>query len=211
MVFEYLDIINKKKIILASSSPRRKMIFEQLGLKFEVVVSGFIENLDKSLFKTEVDYVTANSKGKCFDVVKKIPDADLIVGCDTVVLFDNKIVEKPKDEADAYRILNMLSGKVHKVVSVVTLVCPQIKVDGEPLTEIFHNISSVEFEPLSQAFIKTYIEKGLCYGKAGAYGIQDIGGCFVKRIDGCYANIVGFPTPAFCEHLDDIVKKYWIS
>ncbi|EDR26623.1 maf protein, putative [Entamoeba dispar SAW760] len=210
MLLEYLGTINSKKIILASQSPRRKIILEQMGLKFEIHASKFEENLDKKLFKGPVDYVKANAEGKTMDVASRYPDADLIIGCDTVVLFNNEILEKPKNAEDASRILHKLSGNTHEVISVVCLVYPKIQIDGKPLTQIFDEHTKVQFCHMTDAFINKYIECGYCYDKAGAYGIQDNAGpTFISRIDGCYWNVVGFPSFRFCEHLIEIVKKYW--
>ncbi|EKE39713.1 hypothetical protein ENUP19_0261G0018 [Entamoeba nuttalli] len=208
MLLEYLNTINSKKIILASQSLRRKEILEQMELKFEIHVSNFEENLDKKLFKDPVDYVKANAEGKVMDVASRYPDADLIIGCDTIVLFNNEIIEKPKNAEDASRILHKLSGNTHEVISVVCLVYPKIQINGKPLTQVFDDRTKVEFGHMTDAFINKYIESGYCYDKAGGYGIQT-GFTFISKIDGSYWNVVGFPSFKFCEHLIEVVKKYW--
>ena len=210
MILEFLEQINAKKIILGSQSPRRKMILEKIGMKFEIQVSRFEENLDHNAFATPIDYVKANAEGKTMEVASRFPDADLIIGCDTVVYYDNKILEKPKDAADASRILHMLSGNYHQVISVVCLLYPTIIVDGKPLVQIFEEVSEVHFDTLTDEFIDKYIEGGYCYDHAGAYAIQSFAApSFTKKINGCYWNVVGFPCNNFCKHLLEVAKKYW--
>ncbi|KAL7717764.1 Maf protein [Entamoeba marina] len=210
MLLEYLQNINKRTIILASASPRRKEILEKIGLKFEVQVSGFVENLNKADFPSAVEYVKKNASGKTNAVAEIRKDADLIIGCDTVVVSGDDILEKPKDALDASKILHRLSGIKHEVISVVCLVYPKIIIDNKPLTQVFHETTEVFFTEMSDIFIEKYISTGDCFGKAGAYGIQDnTAPSFVQKINGCYWNVMGFPAHTFSKHLVEVINKYW--
>ena len=210
MILEFLEQINQKKIILGSKSPQRRMIFDMTGIKYEVQASKFEENLDHSASATPIDYVKANAVGKTTEVATRFPDADLIIGCDTVVYYDGKILEKPEDDDEARRTLRMLSGNIHQVISVVCLLYPTTIVDGKPLVQIFEEVSEVHFDDLTDAFIDKYIENGYCYDHAGAYAIQSFAApSFTKKINGCYWNVVGFPCNNFCKHMLEVAKKYW--
>ena len=210
MILEYLDKINSKKIILGSKSPQRRMIFDMTGIKYEVQSSRFEENLDHAAFATPIDYVRANAEGKTNEVASRFPDADLIIGCDTVVYYNNTILEKPEDAEEAKRTLRMLSGNVHQVISVVCLMYPTTIVDGKPLVQVFEDISEVHFIEMTDAFIDKYIESGYWIEQAGSYHIQEkYSPVFIKKIDGCYWNSIGFPCAKFCEKLMEVAKAHW--
>ena len=210
MILEFLEQINKKKIILGSKSPQRRMIFDMTGIKYEVQASKFEENLDHSAFPTPIDYVKANAIGKTTEVATRFPDADLIIGCDTVLYYDGKILEKPEDADEARRTLRMLSGDVHQVISVVCLCYPTSLVDGKPIVQIFEDISEVHFIEMTDAFIEKYIESGKWVEQAGSYHMQDtFSPIFIKKINGCYWNAIGFPCAKFCEKLMEVAKDHW--
>ena len=191
-----------KKIILASKSPRRKQILEQVGLKFTVEVSDFDETQIK--FKTPQEMVKKLSLEKAKVIAAKNPDA-IIIGADTTVIIKNEIIGKPTSKQDAVRILKLLSGNVHEVVTGFAVISGKKSVTK-------HVTSKVKFKKLSEAEIKAYVKTGEPMDKAGGYGIQDKGGLFVEDIQGDYSNVVGLPIFAVSEVLKqfgvEIIKNW---
>ncbi len=178
-------------IVLASQSPRRKEIMEQVGLSFIVCPSQSEECLDTALPLTEAIEQVAMAKAN--DVVSLYPQ-DIVVGADTLVCMDEQVLGKPKSAADAVRMLKLLSGKSHQVITGVAI-CANGKI------ECFHSVSEVSFYPLSDADIKAYIDSKEPFDKAGAYGIQGKGAVFVAKIVGDYYNIVGLPIAELVQRL----------
>ncbi len=175
-----------KKLILASKSPRRIELIQRLGIPFEVTSKETDETFDKSLTPQENVIKTAYQKAKA--VYDDLTDtADIVVlGVDTVVVFEDKLLTKPIDRADAFNIIRMLSGKTHYVLSGAALL-------SNDKTYTFHEKSAVEFMDLADTEINAYLNIPEPYDKAGAYGIQGTGGLFIKGIQGCYYNIMGLP------------------
>ncbi|XP_028402666.1 probable bifunctional dTTP/UTP pyrophosphatase/methyltransferase protein [Dendronephthya gigantea] len=212
MLQPILETLNKKNIILASGSPRRKEIMTALGLRFTSVPSLFEENLEKSLFSGPSEYAKETARQKALEVyhrVHKTDEPDLIVAVDTVVFLD-KIIEKPKDEEDAYRIIKSLNGRTHSVHSGVTFLKPN---KSESLKEPFSirqfdEVTKVTFGSLTDEMIKTYVATKEPLDKAGGYGIQStgLGGSFVKSISGDYFNVMGFPLHRFCVEIRAILE-----
>lgn len=204
MLCPYLEKLNEMKIVLASGSPRRVDALKGLKLKFDVVPSKFAENLDKSTFKTCGDYTVENAYQKAKEVWDRLsasPETapDVVIGADTVVILDEKIIEKPKDAEDAFNILTALSGRAHAVVTGLVLIWRR---DGEVCVSKSIETTDVHFSPLSPEVIKSYIATGSPFDKAGAYGIQDgVASSFVCGLNGCYFNVTGFPTNRFCREL----------
>jgi septum formation protein len=191
-----------KKIILASKSPRRKQILEQVGLKFTVEVSDFDET--KIKFKTPQEMVKKLSLEKAKIIAVKNPNA-VIIGADTTVIYKNEIIGKPTSKQDAVRILKLLSGKVHEVVTGFTVISGKNSVT-KAVT------SKVKFKKLTDAEIKAYVKTGEPMDKAGGYGIQEKGGLFIENIQGDYFNIVGLPIFAVSEVLKQFgveITKVW--
>ncbi len=171
------------KIILASGSPRRKELLNNIGLKFDVIPSNADEAIPSSLTPAQaVEYL---SKIKAADVFSSQPGC-AVIGSDTVVALDKKILGKPKDEKDAFNMLKMLSGKTHSVFTGVT-----IMTDNETVS--FYEETRVTFYSLTDNEINSYIATGEPMDKAGAYGIQGKGCVLVEKIDGDYFNVVGLP------------------
>ena len=179
-----------KKLILASRSPRRQILLKQIGLQFEALESGVDENLED--IRVPVDHVTILSQRKALEIGKKIDDG-FVIGADTIVVLDGKILGKPKDEKDAVKMLNTLSGRTHKVYTGFTI----LDRPSNKLHTAFE-VTDVTFRKLSPDEIKQYVGTGSPMDKAGAYGIQDdYGAVFVEKIDGCFYNVVGFPLTKF--------------
>ncbi|WP_456278115.1 Maf family protein [Bacillus sp. AK128] len=170
-------------LILASSSPRRKELLTTLGLSFDVLSSSIEEIVDPSA--TPEETVLSLAQEKAMDVAKQYPSA-YVIGADTIVVKDLKILGKPKNKEDAIDTLRMLSGSTHSVLTGVAIVY-----NGNPTS--FFVKTEVTFWPLSQEEIDRYIESGEPFDKAGSYGIQGLGSLFVKEIQGDYFSVVGLP------------------
>lgn len=196
------------KLILASASPRRKMLLEQIGLSAEVMPSG----IEEIVTKTKPDEVVMElSQEKAADVAEKYrlkldkegkKEDFAVIGSDTVVAADGKILGKPKDKEDACAMIAMLSGKVHQVYTGVTLIlCRQ---GSEPVIHSFAEKTDVEVFPMSNGEIMDYVESGEPMDKAGAYGIQGRFAAFIKGICGDYSNVVGLPVGRTYQELKKI-------
>ena len=174
------------EIILASQSPRRKEILSLLDIPFKIMVSEADETVAEGL----PPYFIAESLSlKKAAAVAKSADSDvLVIGADTIVVSEGKILGKPKDEQDACQMLCALSGKWHSVISGVTVFhTKSLK------SESFYVETKVKFSDLSQKEIADYVATGEPMDKAGSYGIQGIGAKFVEKIEGDYFNVVGLP------------------
>lgn len=204
MLQPLLESLNRKSIILASGSPRRKEILTALGVKYTSVPSLFEENLDKSSFSGPSEYAKETAKQKAMEVFNRIQQTktshtDLVIAVDTVVFLGDKIIEKPKDEHNAFAILKSLSGKTHTVHSGVTLLRPATGGEKYSIHQ-FDEITKVTFGTLTDEIIKMYVDTKEPLDKAGGYGIQSsgLGGSLVKCISGDYFNVIGFPLHRFC-------------
>ena len=185
------------KWILASASPRRRELLTQVGLEFEVMVSDADENIEESLSPDELVKRLSMIKAAAVKEELSAKGADgnsAVIGADTVVFHKGEILGKPKDEEDAFRMLKSLSGDTHSVYTGVTIL-----LGDETIT--FANETKVVFDTISDEEIKRYIASKEPMDKAGAYGIQGLGGAFVTSIEGEYANVVGFPIGEFCHIL----------
>ncbi|KAK7097031.1 probable bifunctional dTTP/UTP pyrophosphatase/methyltransferase protein [Littorina saxatilis] len=210
MLQPIMHVLSRQRIVLASGSPRRKQILENVGLQFEVIPSTFEETLDKSTFSNPAEYVLETARHKTLQVAEQLsqekPPPDLVIGADTVVSMDGRIFEKPKDFQDAFNMLSGFSGKSHTVFTGVVLVTPEKKsenTDGvqEMKVHQFHEATEVFMAPLTPEIVKSYIETGEPMDKAGGYGIQAQGGSLVEKVHGDYFNVMGFPLCRFAKEL----------
>lgn len=183
-------------IILASNSPRRKDILKEIISDFEIIPSNADERVEKGLSAGETVKKIALKKA---EAVYKTHKKDTVIGADTVVYFNGEILGKPKDEADAVRMLSLLSGNTHEVYTGVAVI------DERETTNEFVK-TEVTFNELSPEFIKSYVKSGIPMDKAGAYGIQS-GYDVVKSYSGSYTNIVGLPK----EKITEILKRRGFS
>lgn len=201
--------LSTKTIILASSSPRRRQILQNIKFPFEVVPSMFEENLDKVSFDKPYDYVQETAYRKALEVFKRLQketrQPDLVIGADTVVTMDNIIFEKPQDEEHAFQMLSRFSGRCHTVYTGVTLIKPSVKNPETFDVKRFHEATDVYMPHFSSDVIKMYVETGEPMDKAGGYGIQERGGTLVERVNGDYFNVMGFPLHRFCKELLDFL------
>ena len=189
-----LKNIDQYEIILASQSPRRYELLKMIGLNFKVRPS-HAEEINKDNLPP-VEYTLENARLKGFEIANKSPDS-LVISADTVVVHGGEILEKPEDEAHARQILKKLSGKTHEVVTGFGLT---LLADNRAVFN--HEISKVTFRNLSQSEISAYINTGEPFDKAGGYGAQGTGSLLIKRIDGCFFNVVGLPLANFFITLD---------
>lgn len=175
------------KVVLASASERRQELLKRIVDDFDIIVSDFNEE-EVKLKSSVSDYVEEIALGKAKDVADKIKEPSVIIGVDTIVTINNKVLGKPKDKEDAFDMLSELSGKVHKVYSGIAII-------NTKTNKILQDFvcTEVVFSSLSDDEIREYIESGEPLDKAGAYGIQGKGGVFVEKINGCYYNVVGLP------------------
>lgn len=190
--------LNKYPIILASGSPRRKQLLEQINLEFEVVPSQIYEDFSLNLSPT--DFVEYYAQEKAKDVANSYPDK-WVIGADTIVVFESHILGKPKNEKDSFQMLKRLSGNTHQVITGVSI--QNIKQD---ISDSFHERTNVTFNTLSDNIINYYIETYDPFDKAGSYGIQDWFSVCVNRIDGCFYNVMGFPLSSFYSHFIDLLE-----
>lgn len=186
-------MIQQKNIILASQSPRRQELLKQLGIEFDIQVLSIDETYPSDLSPYDVPEYLAKLKSKEFDAQKN--EETCIITSDTVVIDNDKILGKPKDEKDALEMILKLSNKEHQVVTGVCLLF-------HDRIKSFSSISKVEFETISEAEANYYISTFKPIDKAGSYGIQEwIGQARIKKIDGCYYNIMGLPLNALYNNL----------
>ena len=190
--------LNKYPIILASGSPRRKQLLEQINLEFEVVPSQIYEDFSLNLSPT--DFVEYYAQEKAKDVANSYPDK-WVIGADTIVVFESDTLGKPKNEKDSFQMLKRLSGNTHQVITGVSI--QNIKQD---ISDSFHERTNVTFNTLSDNIINYYIKTYKPFDKAGSYGIQDWFSVCVNRIDGCFYNVMGFPLSSFYSHFIDLLE-----
>lgn len=187
---------NTKRLILASNSPRRKELLKAAGYSFSVIVAGYHET---SIANCAVQTALANAAGKAKAVFDSLAESEkreaVVIGADTIVVYDNKILGKPKDKEDATRVLKSLSGKTHSVITGFAIICADKIKTG-------YSVSEVTFNVLSEGLINEYVNTGLPMDKAGSYGIQD-GFPLVSRYSGSFDNIVGLPVKEIAELLTE--------
>lgn len=176
---------NNKKLILASTSPRRKELLQTLGLSFAILTSDADETTEAGLSPREIVEELAVRKASA--VASRLTEG-IVLGADTIVVLDGQVLGKPVDEADACRMLSSLQGREHTVYSGVALI------DAETgRREVSHSRTQVRIRPLTDAEIKAYIATKEPMDKAGSYAIQGIGATLVEGISGDYFTVVGLP------------------
>lgn len=188
-----------KKIILASSSPRRSQILQELGLLFEVIEPEFNENTHNLKFSYKIIESFAFNKAK--SVINKIKESALIIGADTMVVYKDEILGKPTSEKNAIEMLEKLNGKQHKVITGVAII------DTDSKTELIETVTSgVCFNKIEQDDIIKYIKEFKPFDKAGSYGIQELPESFIKNINGEFDNIIGLPSKTLIKMLTKLNK-----
>ena len=181
------------RVILASASPRRQELLKNIFEKFDIMPADIDETVDEKIAAEKRPELIARKKAE--HIAKKHPES-LVIGCDTAVIADNEMLGKPVDKADARRMLRLLSGREHKVITGCCL-CFEDREKSFSVTTV------VRFYELSDSEIEAYLLTDEWCDKAGAYGIQGKAGLFVEGIDGDYNNVVGLP----CARLNREVKS----
>lgn len=192
-----LDNLKKYKIILASNSPRRRELLSGLGVDYEVkIVPGIDETYPESLNGEEIPVYIAKEKANAYRTSLQ-PD-ELVITADTIVYVDGMVLGKPVDEADACRMLRMLSGRTHQVITGVCLTTAAFQ-------KSFASVTEVTFDTLSDEEIGYYVEKYRPMDKAGSYGVQEwIGFVGVTGLKGSYYNVMGLPVQRLYKELKEL-------
>lgn len=199
-----------KNVILASQSPRRHSLIKKIVSNFDVVAPEFDEKLDSDNYTDDV--IKSLSLQKALSALNThkqsgagicLSKGCLIISADTMVVFNNKIYGKPKDELDAQRMLSDLSGNTHFVVTAITVL------DSDSQEYVSDVVKTyVTFQNLSEDLIKDYVKNKKPLDKAGAYGIQEMGSEFIKNVDGDLENVIGFPTKKVRVLLEQMGYKF---
>ena len=207
--FKMIDF-EKTKLILASNSPRRSELLKQAGYEFEIIAS----NMDEQTSETEpalvVKDLSLQKATNVFNSIMKVVNLSLdayegvslmIISADTIIAKDNQIMGKPKDHDQAFDMLNLLQNNTHQVYTGVSIILYDFETK-EKKVHSFHDCTDVEFYPMTDSEINSYIETGDCYDKAGSYGIQGSFAIHVKGIHGDYNNVVGLPIAKLYHELE---------
>ncbi|KAI0956399.1 hypothetical protein AcV7_006818 [Taiwanofungus camphoratus] len=224
-----LEKLVGKRVILASNSPRRKEILQTFGLAPEIVPSTFEETLPISSFQDVHEYPVATASHKAVEVYERLVQAnpddapDLVIGADTVVLTHpmpglsttpdadvplspQDVLEKPLSKADNIRMLLDLNGGVCEVVTGVSLVYPVLEAPGYKIKSIEER-TLVYFAENPHRLLEAYVESGEGIDRAGGFAVQGLGGILVRKVDGDYQNVVGFPAASFFKFLDLLFEE----
>ncbi len=180
-----------KKLILASASPRRKELLESMGVPFEILVA----DAPEIKMGNPADVVMENALRKA-EAIHALHPGRMILGSDTVVCIDDQVLGKPRDEEDAVRMLQMLSGKKHRVLTGVCLIA-----NGQ--RDVRYDSTDVYFSSLTDDDIHWYVHTGEPMDKAGAYAIQGRAGMYIDKIHGSFSNVIGLPTALVRKMLRD--------
>jgi septum formation protein len=188
----------REKLVLASGSPRRAEILERAGWSHEVIVAGIDESLKPD--ESAAAYVQRLARSKAEAVAQKLEEG-LVLGADTTVVIAGQILGQPQDDADARRMLRLLNGKWHEVLTGVALV----RVGRE--SRVDYETTRVRFAEMSKSEIDWYVSTREPFGKAGAYGIQGKAALFIEEIEGDYFNIMGLPIRLVYELAGQLMRK----
>lgn len=192
------------RILLASASPRRRELLEQIGLPFEVVVSHVEESITETEPGKVVEQLSAQKAEAVAGSLGEPGEETLVIGADTVVAAEHTILGKPADASRAAETLRLLSGRTHAVYTGVTLILRGAS--GETARKTFHERTDVSFYPMEEAEIRQYVATGDCMDKAGAYGIQGFCARYIRGINGDYNNVVGLPVGRLYQEI-----KEWLD
>lgn len=189
--------LNEWKILLASKSPRRQMLLKDLGINFTVISKDVPEDFPAAMDSPyEVAEFLANKKAIAFK--EELDKKTILITADTIVFVDGMILNKPDNYQEAYRMLEMLSGKKHEVITGVCL-------KTREKSMVFHEVTEVYFKKLTAEEISFYLKMYQPYDKAGAYGVQEwIGLIGLERINGSYHNVIGLPIQTLYKKLEEI-------
>ena len=184
---------NSYKIILASQSPRRAEILRMIGVSFKVEPSNIHEEINQKIKQNEIPINL--SKAKAEKISHKYPDK-IIIGADTVVVFNKKIFGKPKDKNESKKMLKVLSGNCHEVITGVTIMNEKLGI-----VKTFSETTKVFVQKIPTKQIEFYVNNYNTLDKAGSYGIQEWFSVWIKKINGCYYNVMGLPVSKLYRYL----------
>tara|TARA_B100002052_G_scaffold294209_1_gene318616 strand:- start:2336 stop:2929 length:594 start_codon:yes stop_codon:yes gene_type:complete len=190
--------MSKSSTILASKSPRRKSMLKKIGLKFKTVPSDISENVDFNLSPQNLAKYLSNKKAK---KVSEEFKNKIIIGADTIVSLDGMVYGKPRNRNENYKMLKSISGKTHNVVTGVSIIH-----EKKGLIKTFSQTTKVSVRNIPNDELLYYIDNFSTLDKAGGYGIQDWFSVWIKKIDGCYYNVMGLPLSKFYKYYS-LVKK----
>ena len=192
-----LDNLNNHKIYLASKSPRRRELLAGMGIDFDIPTTDVEETYDPAWSPEEIVMHLSRLKLSPIDMAQYDPKT-IFITCDTIVVVDGQIIGKPKDKADAERMLKMLSGNTHTVYSGLTVATPQKQLTNYRATDVV-------FETLSDDMIQYYIDTYQPFDKAGSYGVQEwIGRVGIREVRGSFYNVMGLPTRLLWTMLEQV-------
>ncbi|XP_055377332.1 dTTP/UTP pyrophosphatase [Condylostylus longicornis] len=188
-------LLKAKHIVLASGSPRRQELVKNIGLEVELCPSEFEENLDYKEFPDFASFVIETANGKAIEVFDRLTRnstaPDIVIAADTMVTLNEKMFGKPKTPEIAFQMLSELAGKTHVVYTGVVIKHSKGSIK-------FHESCKVTFGDITKEQIQSYVNTGEPLDKAGGYGVQGIGGCLIKSIEGDYFTVVGLPLYRLC-------------
>ncbi|CAD6230855.1 GSCOCG00006849001-RA-CDS [Cotesia congregata] len=199
-----LHALSSLRVILASGSPRRREIIKNLGINVECITSKYDENLDRNKYSNHGDYVQDLAYYKVQDVFNNLKSdsakPSLIIGADTIVTLGDEIFGKPKDAADAVRILSSLANKEHVVYTGVCMKTMEKEIK-------FYQSAKVTVGDISMEQIESYVKTGEPMDKAGGYGIQGTGGCLIESISGDFYTVMGMPLYTLVKNLNQLYSS----
>jgi len=193
-----MNMTSHLPLILASSSPRRQELIRALGVPYQVKVSDVDETTPDDWSPAQIVETLAVRKAQAVAERLKPDEQGIVIGADTIVVIDNRVLGKPKDERDAEFMLQLLQGRTHLVYSGVACLN---SADGR--LSVAHRITDVHMKPLTEKQIARYVASGEPMDKAGSYAIQGLGATIVESIEGCYFNVVGLPLSLLANMLAD--------
>lgn len=189
------------KLLLASQSPRRIELLRNAGFDFEVISSD-VEEGPPIPGELPEEYARRAARAKALRVAARSPSGSLVLGADTIVAIGGLILGKPSGPFDATRVLRLLSGQTHEVITAICLARSPDQIEA-----LKHETTFVTFRELDEDEIRAYVASHEPFDKAGAYAIQGLASKFVRRISGCYFNVVGLPVPLLYEVLKTLPPK----
>lgn len=195
-----LDELNKRKVFLASKSPRRRELLAGMGINFEILTTDVEETYDPAWSPEEIVMHLSKLKLSPIDMSQYDPHT-IFITCDTIVVVNGEMIGKPKDEEDAKRMLHTLSDNTNTVYSGLTVATPEKQLTAYRATEVV-------FETLSDEMIQYYIDTYRPFDKAGSYGVQEwIGRVGIREVHGSFYNVMGLPTRLLWQLLEKICEK----
>jgi septum formation protein len=193
------QLAQRRKLVLASRSPRRVALLRELGISFKQIIPSFEERQKQG--EPAFQFARRLAKDKALSVAGQINASHLVVGCDTIVVLNDNILQKPRDENDAFGILTALADRMHIVCTALALA------DQGKLLAADHELTEVYFNPVTAQQIRDYIATGEPMDKAGAYGIQGMGAFLVDRIRGNLDNVIGLPRTLLNSLAEEAIAK----